>query len=444
MSKRRKILLISIGIIVLILIIVLITNLVRRGDEGEDQALDETLFPIEEGERILSPGEQGFALDTSFVGRNIDGTNIPILRKLSDEPVAGFVAFEIEIESEEENFQETPEGFEEEVETETIFRFARRQNGHILDASSDNLDINRISNVSILKVYDAIFSSNGESFIYRLLDDDMEKIRTFNGAFSYSIDEETGERHLNEEEIEGYFLNKEVSSASVSPLGNQLAFIEKGITGSNLSIFTFNTESPVSILPSRITQWQVQWPAEDLVTLTTNGDSRMDGLMFDVNANTGIFNTYLKGKRGLTTLTSPDGQTVIFSESNNNGNFETKILDKASRNVVSTNLDTLPEKCVWSKIDPTIAYCAAPAELPSASYPEDWYQGKVSFDDFLVKIDTDTLEMNLVTDLETTDEDIQFDIIKPQLSPDEEHLMFVNKRDLSLWVLDLATLEQNF
>ncbi len=98
-------------------------------------------------------------------------------------------------------------------------------------------------------------------------------------------------------------------------------------------------------------------------------------------------------------------------------------------------ITALPEKCLWTK-DSITLFCGAPNEIPEGMYPDSWYQGKVSFSDALWKINTETGALNILA-IPEEDAREEIDLIDPMLSPDEHTLIFRNKKDSSLWSLQL-------
>jgi len=63
-----------------------------------------------------------------------------------------------------------------------------------------------------------------------------------------------------------------------------------------------------------------------------------------------------------------------------------------------------------------------------------WYQGLVSFSDYFVKIDTNTGDY--ITIANSVDE-TPVDAVSLILDKDEENLLFINKKDYTLWGLDV-------
>jgi hypothetical protein len=97
---------------------------------------------------------------------------------------------------------------------------------------------------------------------------------------------------------------------------------------------------------------------------------------------------------------------------------------------------TLSDKCIWSNLRKNEIYCAVPTEIPNAMYPDDWYRGNVSFVDQIWHLDTNTGEVHLLANLLTLSSKL-IDATDLTLDPKEDNLYFINKRDLTLWALDL-------
>ena len=83
-------------------------------------------------------------------------------------------------------------------------------------------------------------------------------------------------------------------------------------------------------------------------------------------------------------------------------------------------------------------YCGFPKNLASGAYPDDWYQGKVSFDDNIKALDVNTLQIKNIENFESGDKQgTEIDATNLMLSSNEKYLLFTNKNDLTLWMLEL-------
>jgi hypothetical protein len=138
--------------------------------------------------------------------------------------------------------------------------------------------------------------------------------------------------------------------------------------------------------------------------------------------------------RGLSSKMSSDAKNIIYSIGGND--METRVLNLSTGTSTEVIFKTLADKCVWSKIRKNEVYCAVPTEIPDASYPEDWYKGSVSFVDQIWVLDITNGEVHLLANPLNLSK-VLIDAVDLTLDTKENYLYFINKNDLSLWVLDL-------
>jgi hypothetical protein len=112
------------------------------------------------------------------------------------------------------------------------------------------------------------------------------------------------------------------------------------------------------------------------------------------------------------------------------------VYDRKDSSTKDVALQTLPEKCVWKK-DNASLYCAIPSVFPSGEYPDSWYQGISSFNDNIWMVDAVTGKTTPVFVPGSLTLKL-LDMTNLTLSPAEDFLFFINKRDSSLWAFDLA------
>jgi hypothetical protein len=318
---------------------------------------------------------------------------------------------------------------------ETVFRYIERATGHLFEATEKSLTQNRLSNVTIPKIQDAIFDSTGNSVLLRYLGDDGETIETFIGDLVNATSTDANGREEKITKLEGGYLDQNIDNLTVYE--RTINYLKETELGSETFQNSFSNTTPNQIISLSTSQWLLQRPNANTLTLTSKADSRIPGFMFSFDMNTRKLFQILEDINGLTTLTSPDGKYILLSQSRGNDiNFVVYNVDKKTFKRLA--IDTLPEKCVWSKLEKTSVFCAAPDYFTRTNYPESWYQGKVSFDDSIWKINvtTDAYDEILPARTET---DQSFDMIKLALSPKEEYLTFINKNDLTLWSFDLLS-----
>jgi len=320
---------------------------------------------------------------------------------------------------------------------ENVFvRYLERGVGHIYETNLSTLKEKRISNTTRLKIYEALWGESGDSVIIRYLDDkDEETIRSFLIKLGMISAEEQipGEivSQPKDIETEGLFLPENIKNMVISQDSKKVFYLID--TGNRVLGTIYDMESGKSrqIFRSPLTEWLPQWPDKNTITLTTKPSGEVPGFMYFLDVEKETESKMLGGISGLTTLTSPDENNILYSESGS-GLFTLNIYKTEEKLVQTLPLITLPEKCVWSVLDTNIIYCAVPTAIPSDTYPDSWYQGLVSFSDEIWALDIITFSTELIASpTELAREEI--DAINLSLDPKEEYLFFTNKKDLSLW-----------
>ena len=170
------------------------------------------------------------------------------------------------------------------------------------------------------------------------------------------------------------------------------------------------------------------------MTVTTKGSGSASGFSYSIDTKSAEMKKIIGGIRGLSVKMSNDGKEVIYSSGNKS--VGTYILNLKDNSSSETLFKTLVDKCVWSKIRKNEVYCAVPTEIPDGFYPDDWYKGNVSFVDQIWHLDVTTGEVHLLANLLNLSNTL-IDATNLTLDPKENFLYFINKRDLSLWSLDL-------
>ncbi len=361
-----------------------------------------------------SPGNTNGAGGTSSATSTASTTITPIavLRELSKTPVGGMVAST--------------------TASSTIIRWIDRGVGRVYQAYSNSNTIDELSNTTIPRVYRTIWDKNADAFILQSLTDDSDAITTIYAGLFPNISSST-----TPFELRGSPLPASTVAVVASPEGNKVLTLET--TASNSStvgyISQFDGSKKTLAFSTPLTQVNVEWPTDSTIALTTKGSSNAAGFLYFIDPKTGLFNKILGNIRGLSTLTSKDANKVLFSTTLADG-IKTSVYDIPSATTQDLIFNTLPEKCVWSSLQKTVIYCAVPSQIPSATYPDAWYQGTVSFSDSIWEVDAVTGSAHIVADLLKSSGTV-IDAMNLTLDPKENYLYFINKRDLSLWSLQL-------
>lgn len=238
-------------------------------------------------------------------------------------------------------------------------------------------------------------------------------------------------------------IRRDTAEIAPAPSGDEYAFLYTAGDETSVIINAPGENSSarrVGQLPG--VQWHIAWPTPSRLLLTSKPAQGMAGVAYTINpdvrprsrAETSI--EKLHDADGLTTNLNPAGNRLLFSQSTDDS-LSLHVKNTQTGAVSSAPFTTLPEKCAWSELSETVIYCAVPEVRPSATYPDAWYQGRISFRDNIRRYDLTTGESRVVASLSDISQE-PIDAIDLQLSPQEDYLTFINKRDRSLWSLRLS------
>jgi hypothetical protein len=304
-------------------------------------------------------------------------------------------------------------------------RYVARTDGNIYETFADKIEEQKFSGTVIPQIYEALFGNKGQSVILRYLKGDGRTIETFVSNLPKEL---LGTDPTIVNEIKGSFLPENIKDLSLSPDTSNIFYLSN--SGDNMVGLTMNltNSKKVQIFASPFTEWLSQWPNIKMITLTTKPSAGIPGYMYAMDPNVKNLNQVFGGINGLTTLTSPNGKLVLYSNDNLSlsvYHLDTKVSDPLG-------VKTLPEKCVWGSTG-NVIYCSVPKLLEIGQYPDVWYQGEVSFEDQIWKIDLKTGNATMLLDPATIGNGEEIDGIKLALDAGENYLFFVNKKDSFLW-----------
>ncbi len=305
-------------------------------------------------------------------------------------------------------------------------RFMERSLGNIYESNMSGVEKNRISNETFPAIYNAIWNSTGDGIAFTQLADD--KITTFTA----NLNDNTG-TSTNSLFSEGSYLPEQIiSSAS---FGDKIFYIYPTDSGSVGTIANFNGGSKNIIFDSQLTEWLASWVNKNTILLTTKPSAEIPGYAYILDIAKKKTTKVVGNIKGLTTLMSPDKKLVVYTEASSGG-IGTLLYNTDTSEAFPLALNTFPEKCVWSTKSSSTLYCSSPNIIPRGTYPDDWYKGVVSFSDSIWEINTSANTANILSVL-SIDAGEDIDAVKLALSPNEDYLVFINKKDSTLWSLRL-------
>lgn len=295
--------------------------------------------------------------------------------------------------------------------------FVEKKNGHIYKMPLDTKVQDKVSNSTIPNIYESFFNSTANTVVYRYLSQE-NAISSFMATLG---------------EVRGDFLPQDAYDFSVSKDKTRFFFVTKNNNGALGVIGYFgNPTKRDFVFNSPFTEWISDWDANGRIFLTTKPAYNVTSNMFLLNTTNKTITKIFGGVTGLTTMINPNGSTVLFSST---ANVSPKITTFDISKHTMRDLDTygLSDKCIWSRNSIDV-YCAVPNSIKGNQYPDIWYQGLVSFDDYFVKINTQTGEkVTIANSIGET----PIDGINLFLNNKEDTLFFTNKKDFTLWSLDL-------
>ncbi|MEN9649076.1 MAG: hypothetical protein RL094_43 [Candidatus Parcubacteria bacterium] len=349
---------------------------------------------------------------------------IPRLRKITSEPVAGadYVIKDV-IATSTEAASTTAKKTPKVITKREVIRWMERGTGNIFETATSSLSNARISNTTISQIQEAYFTDKGDTVIYRKLVSNTDTIETRFGKMQLITPTST----IQSLTTSGLPIN--ISYLSLSPDKTKIFAINND--GARGVISRTDGSSKTTVYDSVYKEWLTEWPTSNGIIMTTKPSGTTEGYSYLFNPETRSFVKILGNKLGLTTLASPDTNKILFSELVQ-GAYQLNTFDRKTNKTVSLFLKTFPEKCVWSKLEKDIVFCAVPENMPYSTYPDTWYQGRIAFADNIWRINASTGETRQI--LKSFDEaDDALDMTYLTLSAKEDSLLFRNKNDLSLW-----------
>ena len=409
-STKNKILILLITVMLLTAGLFYFWNkYMKRGAPGQAIENPDDSFPFGSGSGKDTQFPSS-ASNRSERGSIDDEAEMPILRQISDKPIAGGIAF---------NNGST-----------TVIRYVERGTGHIVETTGDSFESNKVSNTTIPKVPQAIWSSGGQSVIMHYLKEGTDNIF----SFSANIVKATTTQDVSKNP-KSAFLPLNITQLSINPSGDKIFYLTKNEGGSIGAISNTDGSKKNQLFQFTITEWLASWPNKDIIVLATKPSFATAGYLFFLNEKTGRNDKILSGVNGLTALVSSTTKNILYSASAEDS-IKLNYYNLKNNQNMTLSFKTLPEKCVWSKIEELTIYCAVPKTIEDGEYPDIWYQGLASFNDNIWKVDLKTSSSELVYNLQK-ESGKKFDLMNPFLSGNDEYLFFTNKKDLTFWSLSL-------
>lgn len=308
-------------------------------------------------------------------------------------------------------------------------RYVEKKEGIIYQTFLDKIGEKKFSATVIPKIYEAYLGNKNMSVVMRYLKINEKTIETFVGTLPKEI---LGGDTTMVNEVKGSFLPDNITDVSLSPDTTKMFYLFNVGDSAVGTIINLADNKKTQIFDSSFTEWLSSWPNTNLITLTTKPSWNTLGYMYILNPSTKSLTKMLGDIKGLTTLTSPDGKSILYA----NNTLALNIYNSTKKSNIGLGIKTLPEKCVWNKKSDAV-YCAVPKVSERIDYPDTWYQGETSFSDQIWKINIENGNTTLLVDPIEVVGGEEIDGTKLSVDENENYLLFVNKKDSYLWKLDL-------
>lgn len=296
-------------------------------------------------------------------------------------------------------------------------RYIEKATGHVYEINGDGEERVRISNTTIPKIFDVFWSADSDKAILSIFDN--ENIKYFSAVFTGTS-------------TQGVFLPSDINVGGYTPQKNRFFYTAKN--GERYSLISADPDNSkqTKIYSTPFGDFSINWPAENTISLLTRPSGTTEGYLYKLNLQTGIFSKVIGDLKGLEALWSPSGEKILISQTSAGGKEIISRLISVQGKEIGLGPKTLASKCVWTATTTASAiYCGVPAYFPAGIYPDDWYKGKVSFNDRLLKINTTAPEIGEILTERT------FDIEKITVDSKDLYLYFIDKNDETLWGLKL-------
>ena len=302
--------------------------------------------------------------------------------------------------------------------TETRVSYIERQSGNVYSYSVNTRTNTRTGNRTIPGIQSATWFPNASSTLVKYL----------SGADFLTINSYA----LPANGSAGFFLQQNLSDVAVSEDG--ILTLSSGVNGSVASLSRIDGTRPSELFTTPLSSLRVSFAGKKQYLIFTKPSAKLAGSAFLVDG-TGRFSRIAGPLNGLVAKSSPSGKWVLVSHTSN-GVIQMSLINTATAESIILPIATIADKCVWASNDSAI-YCGVPIS-PSTNfnYPDDWYQGAVSFSDRIWRIDVAGRYAQFVLDFSKESGEV-LDATALAIDQLNTTLVFVNKKDSYLWSYSL-------
>lgn len=364
----------------------------------------QVLFPT--GDTII-PGQAGEITGTvtNDFGSSLPGSEKASLHKIAERDV---VSGTVELVALGTTTEKTP-----------VVRYVLRTTGNIFSYDHQTGKTERLSQTTLPGIRNVGWLSNNRQVLQYESDGIVE---------SYSS-------RISDNALLGAYLPRDLVGIATNKIASSSIFtVRKTATGSSGSMLRTDGTTAREAFSLPLSEILVSWPHQDYALIATKPSGKAEGFLYLTRIGSNLFDKILGPIRGLTAHMNPLRNRVLVSESVSTG-FVFYFYDLETRETKTLPLKTLPEKCVWTSRGDE-AYCGVPLQIPQGTYPDDWYQGALQFEDRIWKFNVTEGYAEFITEL-TNKTGGRVDLINPDIAEDGSYMVFTDKNTGALWGLSL-------
>jgi hypothetical protein len=296
-------------------------------------------------------------------------------------------------------------------------QYIERQSGNVFSYQTDTHTLTRVNNKTLPGIQSAVWLPDASmSFVRYLSGTDFTTVNTY---------------ALGSTSPNGFFLPQNLSDVAVS--STTVLSLASGVNGSIASLSRTDGTHASTVFTTPLTSLRVMFAGKNQYLAFSKPSSTLDGDAFLVNSS-GRFSRIAGPLSGLVALASPSGKWALVSYTQGD-TLQTELVNVATGETTVLPVGTIADKCVWTA-DETSVYCGIPQNPPAASYPDDWYQGAVTFSDRIWNIHVNDRFAQMVLDFSQANRGA-LDATALTVDPAKTTLVFMNKNDETLWSYSL-------
>lgn len=307
------------------------------------------------------------------------------------------------------------------VGTSTKLYYADRATGHIFATDPESGEVARLSNTLIPHVAEAEFITEDRVALRYTSDDG--NVETFLAELRVATS--------SEGTLSGSYLEKNVVTIASSPNGREIFYIAPSGNGALGILARHDGSSKKTIFSSPVSGWRAAWAGDNRITIVQRAADNVSGSAYSIS-RTGSRSPIAENVPGLT-LSHASGTRYVYGESR--GGALSLYASSEASSPIMIELTSVADKCGWIPGRESLI-CAAPNNLPSRTFLNNWYKGSVHPSDSLWRVNAVTGASEMVVSPET-EYSVLVDVSSIKIDATGSYAAFIDNMSGALWVFRL-------